>query len=132
MTLVLRVEGEPVVTAGRRRLISLCELAIRAATVTDDGEVEVVLPPCSDSHAELRVQWTPAPMSPRDGHDKAIFLALAIAYVVKLGGTLRRRPSDGREGLVLRIPLSQHVEDGKPTTSTFDSDVVIQATAFCL
>lgn len=132
MNLVLRVQGEPVVAAGRRRLISLCELAIRAATVGAEDEVEVMLPPCSDRHAELRVQWTQATMSPQESHDRAIFLALAITYVVKLGGTLRRRGSDGREGLILRLPLSQHAEDGKPATSTFDREVVAQATAFCV
>ena len=130
MALVLRVEGEPVVAAGRRRLISLCELAIRAATAADDDEVEVVLPPCSDGHAELRVQWTRVRMSPHENHEKATFLALAIAFVIKLGGTLRRA-SGGREGLVLRIPLSQRAQDGKSTTSIFDSDVVAEATAFC-
>lgn len=130
MALVLRVEGEPVVTAGRRQLISLCELAIRAATAGASDEVEVVLPPCSDNYAELRVQWLPASMSPRESHDRAIFLALAIAYVVKLGGTLRRASGD-REGLVLRIPLSQRAQDGKSTTPIFDSDVVAEATAFC-
>lgn len=131
MTLVLRVEGEPVVAAGRRRLISLCELAIRSATAADDDEVEIVLPQCSADHAELRVQWVRAPMPPRDSHDKAVFLALAIAYVVKLGGSLRRA-SGAREGLVLRIPLSQRVQGGKSTNPIFDSDVVAEATAFCL
>ena len=131
MVLVLRVQGEPVVAAARRRLISLCELTIRAAAVGAEDEVEVVVPPCSDDHAELRVQWAPASLSLRESHDKAIFLALAIAYIARLGGTLRRA-SDGREGLVLRIPLSQRSTDGVSATPSFDSDVVTQATAFCL
>jgi hypothetical protein len=131
MTIVLRVQGEPVVAAGRRRLIGLCELAIRAATASDDDEVEVVLPPRSGSHAELRVEWTRAQLSPRDSHDKAVFLALAIAYVVKLGGTLRRA-SGRREGLILRIPLSECEEHGELATPIFEPDVVAEATAFCL
>lgn len=131
MDLLLRVEGEPVIAAGRRRVISLCEVAIRAATADADGEVEVVLPPCSADHAELRVQWTRAPMSPPESHDKARFLALAVAYVIKLAGTLRRTTGK-REGLVVRIPLSQRFEDGVLATPIFDSDVVAQATAFCL
>lgn len=129
MALVLRVEGEPVVAAARRRLISLCELAIRAAAVGVDEEVEVVLPPCAGDHAELRVQWVPTSLSPRESHDKAIFLALAIAFTVKLGGTLRRA-ADEREGLVLRIPLSQHSDDALVAPSSSGTHVVERATTF--
>ena len=131
MVLLLRVGGEPVVNAGRRRLIALFELAIRAATADAEDEVEVVLPPCSAEHAELRVQWTRAAMSPRDSHDKGRFLALAVAYVIKLGGTLQRT-TGSHEALVLRIPLSQRAEDGLSLPPILDFDVVAQATAFCL
>ena len=129
--LLLRVEGEPVVTASRRCLKSLCELAIRAATADVEDEVEVVLPPCSAEHAGLRVQWTRAALSPRESHDKARFLALAVAYVIKLGGTMRRT-SGVHEGLVLRIPLRQRPEDELSAVPSLDSDVAAQAAAFCL
>ena len=131
MVLLLRVEGEPTIDGAKRRLISLCELAIRAATAAADDEVEVVVPPCSGDHAELRVRWNRAAMSPRESHDKSRFLALAVAYVIKLGGTLRRT-AGSREGLVLRIPLSQRSEDEVAATPIVDSDVVAEATAFCL
>jgi hypothetical protein len=110
MVLILRVEGEPAVVADRCRLISLCELAIRAATAHTDDDVEVVLPPCSADHAELLVLWTRSTMSPRESRDKARFLALAVAYAIKLGGALRRT-TRAREGLVLQIPLSQSSDD---------------------
>ncbi len=131
MILLLRVEGEPVVTAGRRRLIALFELAIRATTADVEDEVEVVLPPCSAEHAELRVQWARAAMSPRESHDKARFLALAVAYVIKLGGTLQRT-TGSQEALVLRIPLSPRAEDRLSLPPIVDFDVVAQVTAFCV
>lgn len=132
MRLVLRVEGEPLITAGRRHLIALCELAIRAATAHPDDDVEVVLSASSDDHyATLRVQWPSSPLPRLDGHDKARFLALTLTYLIKLGGTLQCS-SGAEESVLFRIPMRQRVGDELFASPTFHSDVVDQTMAFCL
>ena len=105
MLLVLRVEGEPIVVAGRRQLISLFEVAIRSAATRPEYEVEIRLLPCQQSHAEVHLTWPKALVVPRDGHDKARFLILATAYSLKLRGTLTRSTGP-TEKLVIRIPLT--------------------------
>jgi hypothetical protein len=131
MQLVLRVQGEPLVTAVRRRLIALCEVAIRAAASHVDDEVGVVLPPCTGEHAELRVTWAGSRLAATASRDKARFLGLAMVYVAKLGGTLRQS-SGVEEALVLRIPVSRYSEDELPATSVFDSGAVSPASSIGL
>lgn len=131
LTLVLRVEGEPSIVASRRALISLCEVTIRAAAASVDEDVEVVLPPCTATDAELRVMWTPTDVSAATTREKSRFLALALAYALRLQARVRRIKGM-QDGLVVRIPLSQGDNEDMSGNGCFDSDVVADATAFCL
>ena len=131
LTLVLRVEGEPSIVASRRALIALCEVTIRAATPSVDQDVEVVLPRCANTDAELRVMWTPAEVSDVNTREGSRFLALALAYALKLKATVRRIRG-AQDGLVVRIPVNQAGGKDMSVNLCFDSEVVADATAFCL
>ncbi len=109
MSVVMRIEAEPTIKAFRRRLISLCELAIKAATTSPEDEIQVTLAAAPPDTAVVEVAWQKAPMSPPELRDNARCLALAVAYVSRLGGTLRRT-NDQRESIVLRIPLDRRTE----------------------
>jgi len=128
MILVLRIQSEPHVVAGRRPVISLFEVAIRAASARPDDEVEVILAACSDRHAELRVSWPstkPSADDPRQhGGDKERFFALAVACALKVGGTLQRQTGVS-DTLVVRIPMP----DASPAFA-LERDVIEQATAY--
>ena len=101
--LVLRVEGEPIFVLRRRRLIALFELGIRAASPEPDGEVEVVLDAQSSRPAVVEIVWGGPCHPSAERNDNARFLALAVAYVMRLGGSLRRVHGP-RERLMLEIP----------------------------
>jgi hypothetical protein len=109
VSLVMRIEAEPTIWAFRRRLISLCELTIRAAATRPEDEVQVTLAIAPPDTAVVEVAWHKAPMPAPELRDSARCLALAVAYVSRLGGTLRRA-NDARESIVLRIPLDRRTE----------------------
>ncbi|MDH3726003.1 MAG: hypothetical protein OER77_00595 [Myxococcales bacterium] len=131
MLLVLRIQSEPTVVARRRQVISLLELAIRAAAAVPEDEVEVVLLPCSERYAEVRVVWPKSPTVLRDGHDKARFMALAVAYAIKVGGRLHRG-TGARETLAIRIPRTGRPKHDATSLPSLDPDILAQATAFCV
>jgi hypothetical protein len=129
MILLLRIQAEPHVVAGRRPVISLFEVAIRAASARPDDEVEVILAACSDRHAEFRVSWprttTRKDGSTHHGRDDERFFALAVACALKVGATLSRH-TGVCDTLVVRIPMP----DASPALA-LEPDVVEHATAFC-
>lgn len=88
VSLVMRIEAEPVVILPRRRVTALCELAIRAATARPEDEVQVTLAARPDV-AVIDVVWRKAEIPPQTLRDSARCLALAVAYAGRLGGTLR-------------------------------------------
>ncbi len=128
MILVLRIQSEPHVLARRRPVISLFEVAIRAASARPEDEVEVILAACSDRHAEFRVSWPRTATSEegprRHGRDDERFFALAVACALKVGATLSRH-TGVCDNLVVRIPMP----DASPALA-LEPDVVEQATAF--
>lgn len=135
LPLVLRIAGEPYVLASRRLATALFEVSIFAASARPTDEIEVILPPCSESAAEFRVVWPKATTSKgaslENERDKSRFLALAIAYAVQIGGTLSRGTAT-EEVLVVRIPIATHAENNTPQNLPFDRDVIAEATAFCM
>jgi hypothetical protein len=130
MRLCLLIQGERRVIASRRLVISLFEVAIRSASARTEEEVEVILPPCSGTLAEFRIAWprssTTDDRCTRDNYDKARFFALAIAYAMKLGGTLSRHTGD-QEILSVEMPAANQAEHSASLTPFIEPNVVGQA-----
>ena len=110
MRLRLVIQGERRVTASRWLVTALFEVAIRSASARTEDEVEVILPPCSGTWAEFRIAWpkssTVKGRRTQADHDKARFFGLALAYALKLNGTLSRYDTQGQEILRVRIPIA--------------------------
>lgn len=134
MRLRLVIQGERRVTASRWLVTSLFEVAIRSASARTEDEVEVILPPCSGTWAEFRIAWpkssTTAGGRTQADHDKARFFALAVAYALKLDGTLSRCHTQDQEILSVRIPIADRSADFASPARFLDLDVLGQAAAF--
>jgi hypothetical protein len=133
MRLRLVIQGERRVTARRWLVASLFEVALRSASARTEDEVEVILPPCSGTWAEFRIAWPKSSTTERsrtqDDHDKARFFALAVAYALKLDGTLSRDTQD-QEILSVRIPIADRSEHHALPAPFLERVVVRQAAAF--
>jgi len=134
MRLRLVIQGERRVTARRWLVTSLFEVAIRSASARTEDEVEVILPPCSGTLAEFRIAWpkssTTEDSRMQDDHDKARFFALAVAYALKLDGTLSRDDTQDQEILTVRIPIADRSGHHASPALVLDPAVVGQAAMF--
>ena len=74
--------------------------------------------------------WRPTEMSASKSREKSRFLALAIAYALKLKATVRQTKGV-QDRLVVRIPLSPAAKEAMSGKPYFDSNVVARATTLC-
>ena len=134
MRLRLLIQGERRLTAKRRLVISLFEVAIRSASARTEEEIEVILPSCSDTWAEFRIVWPKSSTTEygrtKEHYDKARFFALAVAYALKLGGNLSRRHTEDKEILSVRIPIEDRTEHHTSPPPSLEPDVVGQVAAY--
>ncbi|MGB5703031.1 MAG: hypothetical protein WBM48_09460 [Polyangiales bacterium] len=134
MRLRLVIQGERRVTASRWLASALFEVAIRSASARTEDEVEVILPPCSGTWAEFRIAWpkssTVEGRRTQADHDKARFFALALAYALKLNGTLSRYDTQGQEILSVRIPIADRSAHHASPPPLLEAVVVGEAAMF--
>lgn len=133
MRICLRIQGEPRVTVSRRLVTALFEVAIRSASVSAEEEVEVILPSCSGTLAEFRIAWPKSSKTEgsrtQDNYDQARFFALAVAYALKLEGTLTRDTQD-QEILTVRIPITDRSKHHASPAPLLGPAVVGEAAMF--